>query len=391
MGILSEAGVKVASIIDVTRHKQIEEKLKRLAEALKESEATYRGIINGMNDTAWVIGFDGKFIDVNEAAVKVLGYSREELLNMGPTDIDSSLTKEQIKELIKNMPRDKIQVFETSHRTKDGRVIPVEISSSLITYKGKTAILSIARDITERKKVEAELKKLMEQLKMANEKLSVVGKWTRHDARNKLSVIKSNLYLAKKKLSDNAPVMKYLREIEVACDQIAKIFDFASAYERIGVEERFYVNVGRIIEEAAALSTGLNGIKLVNKCHGLELLADSQLRQLFYNLIEDSIKHGGKVKNIKVYYQLVGENLEIIYEDDGAGIPDNIRKNLFKEGYGKGTGYGLYFTAKLCEMYGWKIQEVGEYGKGVRFVITVPKRSQKGEILYKISEKNEET
>lgn len=193
----------VESFVDISEQKKAEK-------ILRESEGIYRAIINGMNDTVWVIDFNGKFIDVNDAAVRVLGYSREELLKMGPPDIDSSLTEDQIKELIRKMPKDKIQVFETTHKTKDGRIIPVEISSSLITYRGHTAILSIARDISERKKAEAELKRLMEQLKMTNEKLSVVGKWTRHDARNKLSVIKSNLYLAKKKLQGNETVMKYL-------------------------------------------------------------------------------------------------------------------------------------------------------------------------------------
>jgi two-component system cell cycle sensor histidine kinase/response regulator CckA len=127
---------------------------KRAEEVLRESEEKYRELINGMNDTAWVIDFEGNFIDVNNAAVEVLGYSREELLSMGPHDIDNTLDAEEIKALIKEMPTDKIQVFETTHTTKDGKVIPVEIKSSLVTYLGKRAILSIARDITERKRAE---------------------------------------------------------------------------------------------------------------------------------------------------------------------------------------------------------------------------------------------
>jgi len=126
--------------------------------ALRLSEEKYRELINGMNDSAWVIDFDAKFIDVNNAAVKVLGYSREELLSMGPIDIYGNLTKEQILNLIKNMPADHIQVFETVHIAKDGTKIPVEISSSLVTYNGKQAILSIARDITERKRLEDALR-----------------------------------------------------------------------------------------------------------------------------------------------------------------------------------------------------------------------------------------
>jgi len=131
---------------------------KKTEEALRMSEKTYRDLINGMNDTAWVIDSNAKFVDVNDAAVKTLGYSREELLSMGPPDIDNTLSKEQIAQLVMHMPADQIQVFETSHITKDRRKIPVEISSSLVTYQGKQAILSIARDITERKKAEEDLR-----------------------------------------------------------------------------------------------------------------------------------------------------------------------------------------------------------------------------------------
>jgi PAS domain S-box-containing protein len=124
----------------------------------KEREEEYKKLINGMNDTAFVIDFKGKFIEVNDTAVQVLGYSREELLSMGPTDIDSTLDGKDIGRLIEGMKKGEKQVFPTTHRTKSGEIIPVEISSSLVTYNGKPAILSIARNITERKKAEEALR-----------------------------------------------------------------------------------------------------------------------------------------------------------------------------------------------------------------------------------------
>ncbi|TSA56779.1 PAS domain S-box protein, partial [bacterium] len=143
---------------DITERKKAEE-------ALKESEKKYREIINAMNDTAWVIDFEGKIVDVNDAAVEVMGYSREELLSIGLTGIDSNLDPEEIKGLVDGMPAEEIQVFETVHTTKDGKKIPVEISSSLVTYRGKRAILSIARDITERNKAEEALRRSEEEAK----------------------------------------------------------------------------------------------------------------------------------------------------------------------------------------------------------------------------------
>jgi PAS domain S-box-containing protein len=125
-----------------------------LEKELRESEAKYRALINSSNDSVWVIDSQANILDVNDTACTMLEYSREELLSMNLYDIDHSLKPEAIDGLLESMSKDLKQLFETSHRTKDGKVIPVEISSSLVTYVGKTAILSVARDISERKKAE---------------------------------------------------------------------------------------------------------------------------------------------------------------------------------------------------------------------------------------------
>ena len=135
----------------VTEQKQAEN-------ALRESEEKYRALINGMNDTVWVLDNNAHIRDVNTTAIRTLGYSKEELLTMQVSDIDSSLTPEQIKELLNQMSTGQQQVFETCHKTKDGREIPVEISSSLVTYMGQVVVMSIARDITERKQAENALR-----------------------------------------------------------------------------------------------------------------------------------------------------------------------------------------------------------------------------------------
>ncbi|HPF50142.1 MAG TPA: PAS domain S-box protein [Draconibacterium sp.] len=125
---------------------------------LAESEQKFRNIINGMVDTVWVIDFEANIIDVNNSAVEIMGYSREELLSMRISDIDYALESEQIALLAANMPADITQVFESVHTTREGKQIPVEIYSSLIRYGDKNDILSIARDVTERKKAEKQLR-----------------------------------------------------------------------------------------------------------------------------------------------------------------------------------------------------------------------------------------
>ncbi|MFW6116951.1 MAG: PAS domain S-box protein [Thermoproteota archaeon] len=367
---LGDSTIIQAVFRDVTEQKRIEE-------SLKEWKGRYKELINWMNDTVWVIDLEGNFVDVNDAAVEVLGYSREELLSMGPTDIDSSLDPEEIRELIKNMPADEIQVFETTHITKQGEEIPVEISSSLITYKGKPAILSIARDITSRKQKEKELKKKSEELKRLNEKLEIVGKMARHDVRNKLSTVATNLYLAKRQLGDQHEVADYLEDIKTAVDQATKIFDFAKAYEQLGTEKLEYLDVGEAVEDALQHISDLKGIELENRCKGLTVLADPMLPRLFYNLIHNSLQHGGEeLSQIIIYCQSEESNeVKVVYEDDGVGISEEEKEKIFQEGYGKGTGYGLHLIREMCEVYGWTIKESGQPEQGVKFTITIPQKA----------------
>jgi len=147
----------VASLLDITER--------------KERERECKNLINGMNETVFVINFEGKFIEVNDTAVEVLGYSREELLTMGPVDIDPVLDSEDIGRLIEGIKVGEKKVFETAYKTKSGEIIPVEISSNRITYRGEPSILNIARDITERKETLKELRESEERFQTVIENL----------------------------------------------------------------------------------------------------------------------------------------------------------------------------------------------------------------------------
>jgi signal transduction histidine kinase len=222
---------------------------------------------------------------------------------------------------------------------------------------------------------------------MMNEKLRVVGSLTRHDVRNKLSAITGNAYLARKELAGNSKVLEYLEEMETAVQQTVKIFDFAKAYEMLGAQELVYADVEKTVDEAVSLFSDLKGAKMTNDCHGLSVLADSLLRQLFYNLIDNSLKHGQKTTTMRIHYEATSQGeLRLLYEDDGVGIPLGEKPRLFKEGYSTGgsPAYGLYLIEKMMEVYGWNIRETGTPGKGTQFVIAIPKTNKNGKENYQI-------
>jgi signal transduction histidine kinase len=198
--------------------------------------------------------------------------------------------------------------------------------------------------------------------------------------RNKLSAVTGNAYLLKRKLAEDPEALEQLTDMETAVRLVETIFEFARIYEKLGTEQLVNMDVGKTVDEAVSLFPDLKGVKVVNECRGLTVLADSLLNQLFYNLVDNSLKYGEKIQQIKIHYNTMNaDQLEIVYEDDGVGIPDKMRSNLFKEGFtsGKGTGYGLFMIKRICKVYGWTIQETGKQGKGAQFTMLIPRMHAK--------------
>ena len=144
-------------------------KRKKAQKALQVSEARYRHLFNRANDAIFVYGFledglPGNFYDVNDVACERYGYSREEFCSIGPKQLDSELRLSELSPNIQKLKSEKYIVYEMTHVTRHGREIPVEISSTVIELDGEIAVVSIARDITERKQIEEGLRKHRDQL-----------------------------------------------------------------------------------------------------------------------------------------------------------------------------------------------------------------------------------
>jgi signal transduction histidine kinase len=166
---------------------------------------------------------------------------------------------------------------------------------------------------------------------------------------------------------------------------VERIFDFARNYEKLGIEKLSYIDVEKTVREATSLFSDLKGTEISSTCKGLKVLADSLLRQIFYNLIDNSVKYGEKVNQITISCKHMENNLKLIFNDNGIGIPKAKKEKIFHEGYGEGSGYGLYLIRKICEVYNWTIQETGEYGKGAQFTITIPRTNEEEKENYKLS------
>lgn len=145
-------------------------------EKIRKSEDKFRTIFSSTNDAIFVHDFDGNLIEVNRAACEKLGYSREEMLTMNTIDLNTRLSMQEIPKRIKYVKEKGHAIFEATYKNKAGTPIPVEISAQIIEYDDKPGILVVARDVTERKKAEEELKRYAEELAEANEELKSLDK-----------------------------------------------------------------------------------------------------------------------------------------------------------------------------------------------------------------------
>lgn len=132
---------------DVSKRKQTET-------ALVESERRARALFDGIHDAVFVHDQEGRILDANPAACRQLGYSREELLGMTTSQIDVPEFAAGFQERLQRQLQEGTLCCEGLHRTKTGRIIPVEVTTSTVQFDNQVAVLAILRDITERKALE---------------------------------------------------------------------------------------------------------------------------------------------------------------------------------------------------------------------------------------------
>jgi len=361
-------------------HRDLTER-KKAEMSLGESQGRFEGLFQGNPEAAAYLGPDYRIQDVNPRFERLFGYSLEEVNGKHINDV---VVPDDRREEGENLDRDARKGYvyrNTVRRKKDGSLVQVSVSAAPIANEsGVTGIVAMYKDISDLKNAE-------KRMDVMNEKLRVVGGLTRHDIRNKLAAVAGSAYLLRKRFASEPNAIECLESIEKAVRESERIFGFASAYEKLGVEQLVYVDAKKILEEAIAMFPDLKGVRIVNDCDGLTLLADSLLRQLFYNLIDNSLKYCQKATQIRIHYEKTHDNeLRLAYEDDGIGISKDAKPKLFNEGFttGKGSGHGLYLIRKMMDVYGWTIDETGEPGKGARFTISIPETKPDGTRNYRL-------
>jgi PAS domain S-box-containing protein len=343
---------------------------KKAEEALRESEERFRQLFNNASDAIFLHELHddnshGRFIEVNDAACRALGYSHEELLEKAVFDINTLSDKEAAPDITRQLISEGHALFEGTHVRKDGSIFPVEVSAHLFELHGSRVVLSICRDITERKRSE---KSIIE----ANRKLQLLSSITRHDILNSLGGLL--LFLDSIPRSDLSPVVREnLHRIEAYALTIQKQIKFTHDYQVLGLQKAIWQDLSRCFQKASdQFDTGR--ITVEEHLSGIEIFADPMLEKVIYNLIDNALRYGGaKLSKIFGYYRTDGEDLIWIIEDDGAGVAPEMKDQIMERGVGCNTGFGLFLSAEILSITGMTITETGTDGEGARFEIRVPK------------------
>ncbi len=212
-----------------------------------------------------------------------------------------------------------------------------------------------------------------ESLRITIKKLNLLSSITRHDIRNHLVGMKIYLELSRTVEGDRDKTAEYLAKEEQITAAIERQLDFSRAYESLGAANPVFQDLAVCIGQAQT-GSDLTGIRVtLAGIPRVEIFADPLFQKVFSNLFDNALRHGGPGMNaITISVTEAEGSLHIAFEDNGIGIPGELKTRIFERGYGKNTGFGLFLIREILDITRITITENGTPGAGARFAIVVP-------------------
>ncbi len=219
-------------------------------------------------------------------------------------------------------------------------------------------------DIMKREKVEAALA-------TANQRLNLLSQITRHDISNRVFTLLKDIDIAKG-YAEEVRLKDALEKLELTSISIHNQITFTKDYQEIGTQAPSWHAVSPMVKDAAE-QLDLRGVEIDIHLGNTEIFADSMIKKVFYNLIDNALKHGEHVTRIIFSSHETADGLLILCEDDGVGVPPQDKPHIFAKSFGRDSGLGLFLSHEILAITRISIKETGEYGKGARFEMLIPK------------------
>ncbi|WDP92346.1 MAG: PAS domain S-box protein [Desulfobacter sp.] len=382
-----------ACFTDLTRRHEVEM-------ALGESERRFRTLFNVITDAVFVHPFSGEgflnFVEVNNAASGMYGYTREEFLAMSPWElIPDTGSKSRIHtESRAALEKKGKRVAEYLHIRKNNEIFPVELSSCLFEFHGKTMILSTVRDITDRRRSEKEREDAVK-FAAEQEKYALVGQVAgkmAHDFNNILGGIMGNAELSLIDCRDEAVkstlgiiLEQTLRGRNLTRNLVAFARDQEPKEEFFDINEKLALVLSLMKKDLEGVAVSL---KLAPDLP--DLLADpGMIEHALVNLIQNSVHAMGKQPHPRMVISTahLKKGLSIEIRDNGCGIPARFHDRIYAPSFTlkgskdllghyhkeiRGTGYGMANVKKYIQKHRGRIRFTSKEGEGTCFVITIP-------------------
>jgi PAS domain S-box-containing protein len=372
---------------------------KRAEEELRASEARFRTFVDHATDGFFLHADDSTVIDVNQQACASLGYSREELIGMHPRQFDAGLDRASLARMTERIGTGESVTFETLHRRKDGSVLPVEVRVRQFQHGKRRLHASLVRDITERKRTEAELREKDHELQIARTELARVSRLTTlgelttsiaHEVSQPLGAMMASAAAGARWLAAEPPDMA---EARAALDNIAadgkrarEVIARIRALTKRQVPRTEELDINQKILQVLALTEHelrSHGIVLRTRLDStLPRVAGDrvQLQQVLLNLIMNAVEAMSAVHDRTRQLTIVSGHdgasavlVEVL--DSGIGLDPARADRLFEPFYttkAEGIGIGLSISRSIVEAHGGRLWASANEPHGAVFRFSLP-------------------
>ncbi len=332
-------------------------------------------IVVSMGEGILVLDLKRRIIRINPATLRIFSVS-------------DSVIGTSVSSVIPEFPDTEVPATDTGTHQEislnNGIILSIHSYPVLGRDSQIMGTLHILSDVTEQVTLQNDLRTHSEkleavsrQLLIANEKLHLLSGITRHDILNELTVLKGYLDIMswdKEKITNP----EYLKKAMHAADTIGDLIRFTKTYDTIGTGSAAWLNLSMLVD--AGILRSFRGEvttdviidnTIPDTCF---IYTESLLETVFGNLIDNALRHGGRVTRITFSLEEGDETYRVICQDNGTGIENDEKGKIFRPGYGKNTGYGLFLTKEILAVSEIRISEEGVYGKGATFVLHIPKK-----------------
>jgi two-component system cell cycle sensor histidine kinase/response regulator CckA len=392
------AGVdRIACVLrDITERRVSEE-------ALRKSEERFsKAFCNNPLAITISTEADGRYLDVNDAFLKLLGYKRRDVIGHTAAELRFWDEPSDRMEMLRQL-RDDTQVakHQTRYRTSKGEIREAEVWAESIELDGQPCVLAITRDVTETRRLEAQFRQA--------QKMEAVGRLAAgvaHDFNNVMSIVMGYSDLLLGLIAPENPMSRYVSETKKAAKRAALLTQQLLAFSRKQVVFPKLLDLNDVVHNATSTLLRLVGEDIEIEFRPTTPLGSiqadpGQMEQVLMNLVvnaRDAMPNGGKIIIETGEAELdedyvsrhpgahTGQHIVLMVSDTGCGMDENIKSQIFEpffttKAIGQGTGLGLstvYGIVKQSEGY---ILVYSETGKGTTFKIYFPKLREKAEAL----------